>query len=228
MDQSGGAGKQVEWLYYGGDQGGTKYSTLTEINPDSVQRLQIAWQWKHFDVPLEQYKTTPGQFEAVPLMIDGVLYVTTPYNNIAALDAETGKELWRFDGEGYKLGQLLSASGWKMRGTAFWRDQGRLYVFLNSRDRLFKLDAHTGEPGHTFGKNGAASLVDLPRISDIKHATQSSPPVIYKNLVIVGSQVPDRVQIADPAGYVQAIDARSGQRVWTFSVIPQSATDPGA
>jgi quinoprotein glucose dehydrogenase len=99
---------------------------------------------------------------------------------------------------------------------------------LNSRDRLFKLDAHTGEAVHTFGKNGSASLVDLPRISDIKHATQSSPPVIYKNLVIVGSQVPDRVQVADPAGYVQAIDARTGQRVWTFSVIPQSDTDTAA
>ena len=66
--QRADAGKQVEWLYYGGDQGGTKYSTLTDVNPDNVQRLQIAWQWKHFDVPLEQYGTTPGQFEAVPLM----------------------------------------------------------------------------------------------------------------------------------------------------------------
>ena len=114
--------KQVEWLYYGGDQAGTKYSPLTDVNPGNVQRLQVAWQWKHFDAPIEQYKTFPGQFESTPLMIDGVLYVTTPYNNLAALDAETGKELWRFDGEGYKLGQLLSASGWKLRGTAFWRD----------------------------------------------------------------------------------------------------------
>src|SRR5215510_11852631 len=151
MDQSGGAGKQVEWLYYGGDQGGTKYSTLTEINPDSVQRLQIAWQWKHFDVPMEQYDTTPGQFEAVPLMIDGVLYVTTPYNNIAALDAETGKALWRY--------------------------KNKLYIFLNSRNRLFKLDAQTGKPAADFGSQGWSSLTaGLPRISDERHYTQSSPP----------------------------------------------------
>jgi len=220
--------RQVEWLYYGGDQAGTKYSPLTDINAANVQRLEIAWQWKHWETPLAEYDTTPGFFEATPLMVDGVLYVTTPYNNIAALDAVTGKELWRFDGEGYKLGQLLSASGWKLRGTAFWRDNGRLYIFLNSRNRLFALDARTGEPVHTFGANGEVSLVDLPRIGDIKNATQSSPPIVYKDLVIVGSQIPDRVQMADPMGYVQAINARTGKRVWTFSVIPQSAKDPGA
>ena len=220
--------RQVEWLYYGGDQAGTKYSFLTDINQNNVQRLEIAWQWKHWETPLSEYGTTPGFFEATPLMIDGVLYVTTPYNSIAALDAETGRELWRFDGEAYKLGQLLSASGWKLRGTAFWRDNGRLRIFLNSRHRLFSLDAYTGEPVHTFGDNGEVVLTDLPRISDIKHYTQSSPPVIYKDLVIVGSQVPDRVQVSDPVGYVQAISARTGRRVWTFSVIPQSAKDRGA
>jgi quinoprotein glucose dehydrogenase len=220
--------RQVEWLYYGGDQAGTKYSALTDINSSNVQRLHIAWQWKHWETPLKDYGTTPGFFEATPLMIDGVLYVTTPYNNVAAVDAETGKELWRFDGEGYKLGQVLSGSGWKLRGTAFWRENGRLFIFLNSRSRLFKLDAKTGEPVHTFGVNGEVPINDLPRISENKHATQSSPPVIYKDLVILGSQVPDRVQVADPVGYVQAFNARTGKRVWTFSVIPQSAQEPGA
>jgi quinoprotein glucose dehydrogenase len=224
------ASRQVEWLYYGGDQAGTKHSPLTDINAGNVNRLKIAWQWKHFDVPLSEYGTTPANFEATPLMIDGVLYVTTPYNNVAALDADTGKELWRFDGEGYKLGQLLSGSGWKLRGTAFWRDgSGRLHIFLNSRHRLFSLDARTGEAVHTFGSNGQVSLTDgLPRISDIRHVTQSSPPVVYKDLVILGSQIPDRVQQPDPMGYVQAFDARTGKRVWTFSVIPQSAAEPGA
>src|SRR5262245_9635726 len=220
--------KEVDWLYYGGDQAGTKYSSLTDINASNVQKLRVVWQWKHWETALKDYGTTPGFFEATPLMIDGVLYVTTPYNNIAALDAESGRELWRFDGEGYKLGQVLSGSGWKLRGTGFWRDGGRLFVFLKSRDRLFKIDARTGEPVHTFGNNGAASLNDLPRISESTHATQSSPPVIYKDLVILGSQVPDRVQSADPAGYVQAFNARTGKRVWTFSVIPQSAKDAGA
>src|SRR5215470_7089028 len=196
---------QVEWLYYGGDPGGMKYSPLTDVNANNITRLRLAWQWSHWETPLEQYKTSPGFFESTPLMIDGVLYVTTPYNSIAALDAETGAERWRFDGEGYKLGQLLSASGWKLRGTAFWRDGDKLRIFLNSRHRLFKLDAKTGKPVADFGNQGWASLVDgLPRMGDITHYTQSSPPVIYKDLVIMGSQIPDRVQIANPVGQVQA------------------------
>jgi quinoprotein glucose dehydrogenase len=221
--------RQVEWPYWGGDQGGSKYSTLTDINADTVQRLQPVWQWKHWETPLEQYGTSPGFFEATPIMIDGVLYVTTPYNSIAALDAETGKELWRFDGEAYKLGQILSSSGWKLRGTAAWRDGGKLRVFLNSRHRLFSLDVEEGKPVRSFGDGGNVSLTDgLARMTEVKHATQSSPPVIYKDLVIVGSQVPDRVQLSDPMGYVQAFNARTGKRVWAFSVIPQSAKDPGA
>ena len=223
-----GPAKQVEWLYYGGDPGGAKYSALTDIDQANVGRLSVAWQWRHWETPLEQYKTSPGFFESTPLMIDGTLYVTTPYNSIAALDGETGRELWRFDGEAYKLGQLLSSSGWKLRGTAFWRDGGKLRLFLNSRDRLFALDAQTGKPIASFGDNGAVRLNDLPRISENSHATQSSPPVVYRDLVIVGSQVPDRVQLPDPIGYVQAINARTGKRVWTFSVVPQSPNDPGA
>jgi quinoprotein glucose dehydrogenase len=221
--------RPVEWPYYGGDAGGTRHSTLTDINGGNVKQLQQAWQWKHWDTPLKEYDTVPGQFEATPLMIDGTLYVTTPYNSVAALDAETGKERWRFDGAAYELGQVLSGSGWKLRGTAVWRDGNQMRVFLNSRHRLFALDARTGKPVASFGNNGQISLTDgLARMSDIRHATQSSPPVIYGDLIIVGSQVPDRVQLPDPMGYVQAFNARTGKRVWTFATIPMSAKDPGA
>ena len=121
------------------------------------------------------------------------------------------------------------ASGWKLRGTAFWRDGGKLRVFLNSRHRMFSLEAGDGRPVRSFGDAGAVSLTDgLARMSDITHSTQSSPPVVYRDLVIVGSQVPDRVQLPDPMGYVQAFNARTGKRVWAFSAIPQSAKDPGA
>jgi quinoprotein glucose dehydrogenase len=221
--------RQVEWPYYAGDQGGSKYSALTDINPGNVSRLQLAWEWKHWETPLTEFGTNPGFNETTPLMIDGVLYVTTPYNSMAALDAETGRELWRFDGEAYKLGQILSGSGWKLRGTAFWRDGNKLRVFLNSRHRMFSLEAEDGRPVRSFGDAGVVSLTDgLPRISDVTHATQSSPPVVYRDLVIVGSQIPDRVQTSDPVGYVQAFNARTGKRVWTFAVTPQSAKDPGA
>ena len=220
---------QVEWTHYANDAGGSRYSPLTDVDTAKLSRLQVAWQWKHWETPLKEYATTPGQFESTPLMIDGTLYVTTPYNSLAALDAETGKEKWRFDGHAYELGQLLSGSGWKLRGTAVWRDRGQTRIFLNSRHRLVQLDAATGKPVASFGNNGAVSLTDgLPRIGDVTHVSQSSPPIVYRDLVIVGSQVPDRVQLPDPMGYVQAFNARTGQRVWAFSTIPQSATAPGA
>jgi quinoprotein glucose dehydrogenase len=73
---------QVEWPYYGGDAGNSKYSPLTDVNSGNIQRLQIAWQWKHWEAPLPEYGTAPGFFENTPLMIDGVLYVTTPYNSM--------------------------------------------------------------------------------------------------------------------------------------------------
>ena len=174
-----GVSRAVEWPYYGGDPGGTPHSTLPDINTGNVKQLQPAWQWKHWETPLKEYDTVPGQFEATPLMIDGTLYVTTPYNSIAALDAETGKERWRFDGAAYELGQVLSGSGWKLRGTAVWRNGNQMRVFLNSRHRLFALDARTGKPVASFGNNGQVSLTDgLARMSDIRHATQSSPPVV--------------------------------------------------
>ncbi|HUR32554.1 MAG TPA: PQQ-binding-like beta-propeller repeat protein [Vicinamibacterales bacterium] len=227
--QRGETGRQVEWLYYGGTPGNQKYSPLTDINPSNIARLQKVWEWKHWETPLEEYGTIPGFFEATPLMIDGVLYVTTPYNSIAALDAETGRELWRYDGEAYKLGQVLSGSGYKLRGTAFWRDGNNLRLLLNSRSRLIMLDAKSGTPVPSFGNKGEILITDgLNRVGESKHYTQSSPPTIYKDLIIMGSQVPDRVQTSDPVGQVQAISARTGKRVWVFSVTPQNSTDPGA
>src|SRR4029077_892530 len=94
--------------------------------------------------------------------------------------------------------------------------------------RLFAIDARTGEPVHTFGNNGEVSLTDFPRLSDISHAPQTPPRVVCKDLVIVASQSRDRVQLPDPVGYVQAFNARTGKRAWTFSVTPQSSKDPGA
>lgn len=225
----GQRGQQVEWPYYGGDPAGTRYSALTGVNSQNLHQLKIAWEWKHWEGPLQEYGTTPGTFESTPLMIDGVLYVTTPYNSIAALDAETGKELWRFDGEAYKLGQVLSGSGWALRGTAVWREKGKLRVMLNSRNRLFAVDSKTGRPIQSFGDNGVVSLTQgLPRMSEVSHVTQTSPPVVYKDVVILGSQAPDRVHLPDPVGYVQAFNARTGKRVWSFSTIPQSPNAPGA
>jgi glucose dehydrogenase len=224
------ASRQVEWTSVGGDPGNTKYSALADINAGNVQRLKVAWQWTHGESPMDAYKTVPGNFETTPLMIAGVLYVTTPYNNLAALDATTGKELWTFDGEAYKLGQI-PGTGFKHRGAAAWRSGSRVTIFLNSRTKLFALDATTGRPVQSFGNGGWVSLTGgFPsgKVAE-EQVTQGSPPVIYKDLVIVAHAVPDRYQLRnDPPGIVQAFNARTGKRAWVFSIIPQGPNDFGA
>ena len=218
------AAAAVEWPYYGGDQGGSKYSPLTDINRSNVSRLTVGWEWKTGEKALERFGTRPGVFEATPLMIDDTLYFTTPYNRVVALNADTGRERWSFDPKPYEDGQPPNGTGFVHRGIAAWRDQGKLRIFLNSRYRLFALDASTGSPVESFGDHGS---IDLSRglvwAINKKHYTNTSPPVVYKNLVILGNGVGDRLAYRnDPPGDVRAFDAHTGKQVWTFHTIPQA------
>ena len=214
----------IEWPFYGGDQAGTKYSTAADINRETVSRLDVAWTWKPDEKPLAEYRTQPGAFQNTPLMIDNVLYVSTPYNRVIALNAETGAALWTYDPHAYEAGQVPNGTGFVHRGVAAWRDRGQLRIFLNSRDRLICLDGRTGEPVTTFGTKGEISLVSgLKWQVDPKQYTSTSPPIVYRNLVIVGNGVADRlVYPKDPPGDVRAFDARTGKLVWTFHTVPQA------
>ena len=216
--------RMIEWPYYGGDQAGTKWSAAADINRDTVGRLDVAWSWKPNEKPLPEFHTQPGSFENTPLMIDNVLYVSTPYNRVVALDAESGRELWAYDPKAYEAGQPPNGTGFVHRGVAAWRDGDKLRIFLNSRDRLMCLDGRTGEPVETFGAQGAVSLVDgLKWKVDPKQYTNTSPPIVFRNLVIVGNGVADRLAYPkDPPGDVRAFDARTGKAVWTFHTVPQA------
>jgi quinoprotein glucose dehydrogenase len=215
---------EVEWPYYGGDQGGSKYSALTGINTKNVSGMHQAWVWKTGEAPLEKYGTRPGMFQNSPLMIDNVLYLSTPYNKVVALDPETGAAIWTYDPKAYEDGQPANGTGYVHRGVAAWRDGDKLRIFMNSRYRLICLDAKTGQPVPSFGDNG---IVDTSHgliwpINKL-HYTQTSPPVVYKDLVIIGNGVGDRlVYRNDPPGDVRAFDARTGKQAWSFHTIPQA------
>jgi quinoprotein glucose dehydrogenase len=217
--------QEQDWPIYGGDQAGTKYSPLTDITRDTVARLAPAWEWATREKALPDFGTRPGAFEVTPLMIDNVLYLSTPYNRVVALDADTGAELWAFDPKAYEDGQPPNGTGYVHRGVAAWRDPAtrKLRIFLNSRYRLICLDAATGQLVPTFGDAG---VLDISRglVWDInkKHYTNTSPPLVYKDLVILGNGVGDRLTYKnDPPGDVRAFDARTGRRVWSFHTIPQ-------
>jgi quinoprotein glucose dehydrogenase len=223
--------RMVEWPSYGGDAGHGKYSTAATITAANVADLQLAWTWQTVDRPMPEYNVRPGGFETTPIMVDDVLYASTSFHQVVALSAETGERLWVFDPRTYEEGPPLSGTGLNSRGVAFWRgDAGETRVFIAGRQRLFAIDAKSGKPIATFAGGGAAALNenlgrDVPRL----HTQVTSPPVVYKNLVIIGTGVPDRLQYrGDPPGTVQAFDVRTGKRVWLFFTIPQSATDTGA
>ena len=214
-----------EWPFYGGDQAGTKYSALDQINKTNVRTLQLAWEWKTGEKRLEEYKTFPGIFEATPVMIGGTLFLSTPYNRVVALNPENGRERWSYDPRAYADGQVPNGTGFVHRGVALWRDSknGRLRVFMNSRYRLISIDAETGKPVESFGDNGFVTLSDGLRWEvNPKHYTNTSPPVVYKDLVIVGNGVADRlVYKKDPPGDVRAFNAHTGKLAWTFHTVPQ-------
>jgi quinoprotein glucose dehydrogenase len=211
----------IEWAHTGSEPSQTKYSPAADITPSNVSLLELAWQWRPNEQPLPD-KTQPGNFQATPLMIDDVLYLSTSFNRVVALNAETGAQLWAFDPKAYLDGPGINLY-YQHRGVAFWREGNESRIFMNSHDRLFSVDAKTGQLVTSFGQNGYAMLRDgLRNHANKIEMRQSSPPVIYRNLVIVGSSIPDRLQYkGDPPGAVQAFDVRTGNRVWVFYTVPQ-------
>lgn len=215
-----------DWPHYGGDSGETHYSPLDQINRANVANLKQIWEWKTGEEPLAEYKTTPGMFEVTPLKIGNTLYLSTPYNRVVALDAETGRELWAYDPKAYVEGQVPNGTGFVHRGVAAWRDAktGKMRIFMNSRYRLIALDAETGKPAQDFGDNGIVNLLTGIRWpTNPKNYGNTSPPVVYKDLVILGNGVADKLAYKqDPPGDVRAYSTRTGKLVWTFYTVPRA------
>ena len=217
------AAQSGEWREYGGDPGAMKYSALSDITRDNVGRLMPVWKWRTGERRDSAARVRPGYFEATPIMIGDTLYFPTPYNQVVALDATTGRELWRFDPRATEAGQPPNGMGFVHRGIAAWSDGRERRIFLNSRWRLIALDASTGKPIPGFGTAGEIDLTaGLGRSINRLHYTNTSPPVIWRDLVILGNGVADRLTYrGDPPGDVQAFDVRTGRRVWSFDPIPK-------
>src|SRR5262245_34063196 len=145
-----------EWPYYGGDAGGMRYSPLTQINRSNVQRLQVARTYHTGDLSDGTIYPVHSAFECTPLVVDGVMYLTTPFCRVIALDSETGKERWAFDP---KLDKYKPNNLFINRGVAFARLGKEQRIFLGTLDgRLFALDARDGQPVKSFGDGGFIAL----------------------------------------------------------------------
>ena len=212
-----------EWHYYGGDEGGSRYSTLAQINRDNVRELRRAWTYHTGELELG-LATAPFQasFSCTPLVVNGVMYLSTPSSRVIALDAETGTELWKFDPQANKQQREFNSH----RGVAYWEDAAtndRRILSGTVDGKLIELDAKTGKPVESFGSNGMVDLraggADRFQQDPSWGARVTSPPVIFKDLVIVGWGLPE-YPAKGPSGDVRAYHVRSGKLIWTFHTVP--------
>ena len=198
-----------EWTMFGGGPENIHYTTLDEISPDNVKELQVAWTYDTGDA-------FPGsEMQCNPIVVDGMLYATSPKMRVFALDAATGKPLWSFDPlEGRKpLGKTRN------RGVTYWESGEERRVFFVFRHWLYALDASTGKPAPQFGENGRVDLRrGLGRDPKDITITVTTPGAVYKDLLILGSLVSEGLPSAP--GDIRAFDARTGNLRWSFHTIP--------
>jgi quinoprotein glucose dehydrogenase len=216
-----------EWPAYGRDAGGSRYSPLSEINRANVTRLKVAWTYRTGAADLETRLKGKAAFEATPLMIDGTLYLTTPFSRVIALDPVTGTERWIYDP---KVDLARGYSEVTSRGVSTWADPSRKSgrrIFVATMDaRLIALDAGTGEPCKEFGDRGQVDLTRDVKLVDRGDYQVTSPPAVIGDLVVVGSSMGDNRGVELERGVVRAYDARTGKLKWTWDPIPQDPSDP--
>lgn len=216
-----------DWPYYGGDSGGARYSKLKQINKSNVSRLQVAWTYRTGDISDGSKYPVKSPFENTPLMVDGVLYIVTAFNRLIALDSETGRELWAFDP---KLNLERPQMLFTHRGAAYWSDGERKRLYYGTLEgQLWSIDALTGKPVAGFGDGGrvdlAKGMVGDPAAGQGRGYGMTSPPAIYRDVVICGAYTADSSR-GTPSGDVRAFDIHTGKLVWRFHVLARPG-EPG-
>ncbi|MFT5884741.1 MAG: quinoprotein glucose dehydrogenase [Arcticibacterium sp.] len=209
----------MDWRHYGGDSGGSRYSELEQINAKNVSSLKVDWE---FDTEEEVDTLRPLANQCQPIVVNGILFGTTSKHKLFALDASSGKELWKFDPY---LNPKLKKSFHPMRGVVYWENKGDQRILYTVGPFLLAVNASTGELVDSFGTEG---LVDLHQgigeesmlgydVNDYS-IRSTSPGVIYKDLFIVGSSVSEGGSALP--GNIRAFNAKSGELSWVFRTIP--------
>lgn len=198
----------VDWGAYGGGPDNIRYSPLNQINRRNVQHLKVAWTFDSGDA-------FPGsEMQCNPITQDGILYATTPKLNVIALDGATGRLIWRFDPN-----QQHEAVGkMRNRGVTYWSNGSEKRIFFASRALLYSLDAKTGQPDPRFGSAGHIDLRDDLGRNPRDAVSLTSPGIIWKNLLIIGSLVAETLPTSP--GDIRAYDVHTGKLVWSFHTIP--------
>ncbi|WP_197440790.1 pyrroloquinoline quinone-dependent dehydrogenase [Thalassoglobus neptunius] len=221
MDLFGDHPSGANWETVGGDRGCQRYSTLSQINRENVDQLEVAWVYRTGELDRERKKT----IECTPLVIDGVMYLSTGHLRVVALNAETGEQLWEFDPFANHTAAGPLASGGVNRGLAWWSDQkpdGERRILHGTSDgRLFSIDARTGQLDPKFGNGGIKDLredfeEDLSKMA----YGPTSAPAICGDIVFLGVSNGEGPNIAAP-GDIRAFDVRTGRQLWRFHTVPR-------
>lgn len=198
------------WTTKGGDPGSRNYSSLDQINTTNVSKLRRVWSYSCGGVDLQDR----SQIQCSPIIVDSILYGTTPTLELIALHAGTGKEIWRSKPSG-KDRTGLGVN----RGVMYWTDGSQRRIFSTYGDRIFAFDAMTGAPIFDFGDKGSINMHDgLGKDADSLYIMANTPGVIFKNLMIIGSRVSEGPDAAP--GYIRAYDVISGKLTWVFHTVP--------
>ncbi len=227
--QAQGNSSPNDWPAYGRDAGGSRYSPLNQINRENVGKLKVAWNYHTGAEEVKAVSSKNAAFESTPILVDGWLYLTTPYNRVIALDPATGAEKWTYDpavalNRGYS--ELTS------RGVSAWpavndKRKASRRIFVATIDaRLIALDAATGKTISDFGDNGQVDLSKDVRMLERGNYQVTSPPAIIGNLVVVGSAIGDNRGVELERGVVRAFDAVTGKLRWSWDPIPNDEKDP--
>ncbi len=224
----------AEWSHYGADLGGTRFAAATQITPDNVGNLELAWQFRSGDAADgEDYFGRDTSLKATPILFDGKLLVSTGFNRVFAISAATGRRHWVFDPEvdfTVNYSEMFTS-----RGVAAWRDAAaerdeicRGRVYLGTLDaRLIAIDAHSGEKCVGFGRSGEVDLSAGVRNYRRGQYSLTSPVTVVNDVVIVGSSIGDNGAVELEPGFVRGFDARSGELLWQWDPIPRSEDSPG-
>ncbi len=200
------------WEVYKGGPEANNYSALKQINRENVQNLKVAWSFYPND-ETEDFKI--WKYECNPIIVGNVMYLASAKRYLYAIDAGTGEKIWSFDPlEGDPGGGVL-------RGVTYWEgSEGPPRVFITYRNRLYCVNAETGEAIKSFGKEGKI-LLDIPQPEREEPGTvrASSPGIVYENLIIMGASVSESAGAAP--GYVRAYNVLTGELIWTFHTIPK-------
>lgn len=206
-----------QWHHYAKDPGGSRYASLEQITRDNVATLERAWTYRTGDI-------APGDAhyaECTPLVVDGVMYLITPFSRLIALDAVTGTELWRFSPDPPLDVSETGAGGLASRGVAYAEANGGGRIFLPVRDgRIYSIDVETHAPDPAFGEDGVINLREgLPE--DGRYLFLSSPPAIYRHVLLQPYGIDDTSSRSVAYVPLRAYDTRTGALLWTFDTVPQ-------